>query len=254
MYRLVVPAALVVLAGCGGTPRVLVPSAPDAAVVDGDAGEWTSGLRPVPGESGLSLGLRRTPDALVVALIAGDDWQARRIASGGLTLWLDPAGGSARSVGLRFPVGSDAEMNAAGGQPDAAALQAGFSSDRLATVRGTAVQSAAVGGVPGVETAATWTTRGLVAEVRLPLRGPNAVAFAGEAIGTSVGLGIELAEVSRTGSSAPPPPSMVGRSGDGRLDGYGADRRAEGRETGAPQETTAAASRRTKTTWLSVAL
>ena len=106
----------------------------------------------------------------------------------------------------------------------------------------------------GVETAATWTPRGLVAEVRLPLRGPNAVAFAGEATGASVGLGIELAEVSRSGASAPPPPSMTGRSGDGRLDGYGADRRADGRETGAPQETAPTTSRGTKTTWLSVAL
>ncbi len=253
MPRVAVCTALLVLAGCGGA-LPLVPSAPEAAVVDGDAGEWTSGLRPVPGESGLSLGLRRTPDALVVALIAGDEWQARRIAAGGLTLWLDPAGGTARRVGLRFPVGSDAEVDAAGGRPDDAALQAGFSTDRLATVRGTAVQSAAVGGVPGVETAASWTARGLVAEVRLPLRGPAAAAFAGEAAGASVGLGIELAEVSRSGTSAPPPPSMTGRSASGRLDGYGADRRAEGRDTAAPQESAPTATRRTRTTWLGVAL
>ena len=244
-------AALLVLAGCGAA-LPLVPSAPDAAVVDGDAGEWTSGLRPVPGEAGLSHGLRRTPDALVVAVIAGDDWQAQRIASGGLTLWLDPAGGTARRVGLRFPLGSDTDV--ASGQADDAALQAGFSADRLATVRGSDVRPAAVGGVPGVETAAAWTPRGLVAEVRLPLRGPNAAAFAGEATGASVGLGVELAEVSRGGASAPPPPSMTGRSADGRLDGYGADRRASGNETGAPQETAPTTTRRTRTTWLGVAL
>ncbi|HEX9952871.1 MAG TPA: hypothetical protein VGB53_13945 [Rubricoccaceae bacterium] len=257
MSRAVFYAALLVLAGCRSAAPLVVPSAAVPVVVDGDASEWTSGLRPVPGETGLSLGLRNTPDALVVAVIAGDEWQARRIADGGLTLWLDPAVGSARRVGLRFPVGAGIAPEASADvRPDDGSLRAAFAaaSERLATVRGEDVRAVAFGGVPGVETAASWTTRGLVVEVRLPLRGPNAVAFAGEAAGATVGLGVELAQVVRGGASAPPPASMTGRSPDGRVDGYGADRRATGRETAAPQETTAARARGTKTTWVVVSL
>lgn len=243
------------LAGCGGAPLLTVPSAATPATVDGDAAEWTTGLRPVPGESGLSLGLRHTPDALVVVLIAGDDWQARRLASGGLTLWLDPAGGTARRVGLRFPLGVERPQEAAqDARPDDGSLRAAFSAERLATVRGGDVRPVAPGGVPGVETAAAWTAQGLVVEVRLPLRGPDATAFAGAASGSAVGLGIEMAQIVRGGAPTPPPPSLTGRSADGRVDGYGADRRASGRETAAPQETPAARTRGTRTTWVVVAL
>ena len=258
MRRPAVFAALVLLAsGCRSTAPLTVPSAAVPAVVDGDAAEWTAGLRPVPGETGLSLGLRNTPDALVVALIAGDEWQARRIASGGLTLWLDPSGGAARRVGLRFPVGAgDVADPSEDVRPDDGSLRAAFAaaSERLATVRGEDVRAVAFGGVPGVETASSWTLRGLVVEVRLPLRGPNAAAFAGEAAGATVGVGVELAQIVRGGASTPPPPSMTGRSPDGRVDGYGADRRATGRETAAAQETPAPRARGTETTWVVVAL
>ncbi len=259
MSRPAVFAALLVLAGCGSTPLPLVASAPAPAVVDGDVSEWTTGLRPVPGESGLSLGVRNTPDALVVALVAGDEWQARRIATGGLTLWLDPAGGSARSVGLRFPVGSGTPEEPAADLRDAprvdeGPLRAAFeaSSGQVATVRGGVTTAAAQGGIAGVETAATWTVRGLTVEARLPLRGPAAVAFAGESTGARVGLGLELVQASRRPSSAPPP-SLVGRTTDGRVDGYGADRR-QARDTAAPQETMSRPTSGTKTVWLDVTL
>ena len=262
MTRLAGFSALLVLAGCGSAARPLIESAVAPVVIDGDASEWTSGLRPVPGESGLSIGVRNTLDTVVIALVAGDEWQARRVAAGGLTLWLDPDGGTARRVGLRFPVGSGAVEEPSADLRDApvvdeGALREAFvaQATRLATVRAGVTTPAARYGVGGVETAATWTARGLVVEVRLPLRGPDAAAYAGEApLGVSrVGLGLELAQASRRPSSAPPP-SLVGRTSDGRVDGYGADRR-QSRDTAAPQETTArAATVATKTIWLDVAL
>ncbi|HEX8298269.1 MAG TPA: hypothetical protein VF594_03840 [Rubricoccaceae bacterium] len=257
MSRAVFCALLFLVAGCRGTAPLVVPSAAVPAAIDGDASEWTTGLRPVPGETGLSLGLRNTPDALVVAIIAGDEWQARRIATGGLTLWLDPAGGIERRAGLRFPVGAGEVADVAEDvRPDNGSLRAAFGtvSERLATVRGDDVRPVAFGGVPGVETAAAWTAQGLVVEVRLPLRGTAAAAFAGEATGATVGLGVELAQVARSGAATPPPASMTGRSPDGRVDGYGADRRASGNETAAPQDVRAARASGFRTTWMSVAL
>jgi hypothetical protein len=254
--RLLLTLALLALAGCRSAAPLLTSTAAPV-VVDGDAGEWASGLRPVPGESGLSLGLRNTPDALVVAIVAGDEWQARRVASGGLTLWLDPAGGNARRLGLRFPVGAGApdDVPPPGAPADDGTLRGAFaaSTARLEAVRAGDARPAAVGSIAGVETAAAWTARGLVVEVRLPLRGPAAAAFAGEATGPSVGLGIELAAVQRAGSALPPPASMTGRRPDGRMDGYGADRRDDG-ETAAPQDDVRTRTPRTTTKWIGIAL
>ena len=242
------------LAGCRSAAP-LATSTQAAASVDGDAGEWAGALRPVPGEPGLSLGLRHSADALTVVVVAGSEAQARRIATGGMTLWLDPGGGTARRAGLRFPLGADGAPGSAPGEPpaDDALLRAVFaaSTQRLATVRGADVRESSLGGVPGVATAAAWTVAGLTVEARLPLRGPAAVAFAGEASAERVGLGIELAETPRAGASAAP--SLTGRGADGRLDAYGADRR--GGETAAPQDAAAAsAAAGTRTTWLGVAL
>ncbi len=244
------------LAGCRSAAPLLA-SVPAAATVDGAAEEWANGLRPVPGEAGLSLGLRNTPDALTVVLIAGDEWQARRLAAGGLTLWLDPAGGTARRVGLRFPIGTagDAPVDLPDGtRADSGPLREAFeaSTARLETVRDGDARPAAIGSLAGVETAAAWTPRGLVVEIRLPLRGPAAAAFAGEAAVGTVGLGIEMAEIQRR-SSGPPPPSLTGRSADGRIDDYGADRQS-GRETAAPQDQTRRRTAGTTTTWVGVAL
>ena len=247
--RLLVLALPIFLAGCRSAAPLVVSTAAPAAV-DGDAGEWAGGLRPVPGEPGLSLGVRHSADALTVVVVAGSETQARRVASGGMTLWLDPAGGTARRTGLRFPVGADAPETA--GTGDDGPLRAAFAAStlRLATVRGSDVRPASAGGVPGVETAAAWTVAGLVVEARLPLRGPAAAAFAGEAAGDRVGLGLDLAEPARTG--VPAAPSLTGRGTDGRLDDYGADRRE--RETAAPQESAATRAPGTRTTWLGVAL
>ena len=257
LLRLAVLAVLpLALAGCRSAVPLLA-SAPAVVTVDGGAEEWATGVRPVPGQAGLSLGLRNTPDALVVLVVAGDEWQAQRLAAGGLTLWLDPAGGSTRRAGLRFPVGTAGDdlgdLPPDATRPDSGPLRDAFEANttRLETVRDGDARPAAVGSIAGVETAATWTPRGLVVEVRLPLRGPAAAAFAGEATGTTVGLGIEMAEIQRRSSA--PPPSLTGRSADGRIDGYGADRQS-GRETAAPQDPARRQTAGTTTTWIGVAL
>ena len=101
-FALLVAAATV--SACGSSPLLYTasPATPDTAV-DGQATEWPSALRPVPDESGLSVGFRHDGADLVVAVIAGDDRQARRIAVGGLRVWVDPMGGTDRALGIRYP-------------------------------------------------------------------------------------------------------------------------------------------------------
>ena len=242
--------SLLALGGCRSAAP-LVASATTPVTVDGDAAEWSGGIRPVPGEPGLSLGVRNTEASLVVVVVAGSERQARRLATGGLVLWLDPAGGTARRAGIRFPVGLGGAVAPDDASRDAA-LREAFrgGGGRLETVRTREARPSASGGVPGVETAAAWTSAGLVVEVRLPLRGPDAAALAGERTGAAVGLGLELAEAPRD-PNAPAAPSLTGRSRDGRVD-YGADQ--SGRETAAPQDDPAAQTARTTTRWIGIAL
>jgi len=186
--------------------------------VDGDAREWEGALRPVPEEAGLSLGLRNDADALYLVVVAGDDWQARRVASRGLTVWINESGTKDKTYGLSFPVGlgSDGERGGArpGTQPGVyqpggrvgepldpsgrdQQLRDGFlrSLDRIEITRNGDRESVAVGGAEGIQTAATWTDAGLTVEMRVPFReGAYAV---GAASGATLGLGVELAEVQR---------------------------------------------------------
>lgn len=196
------PVCLLLLAlavgGCGGSAPLYAsaPLTPDV-VVDGDAREWPSALRPVPQEAGLSLGLRNADDALVVALIARDDRQARRIALGGVRLWLDPAGGTERVVGVRFPSPPPpdrVDIRRAGGEAGPQILRRRFerSIDRVEVERQDSVRVVGAGDVRGLETAAQWGPNALVVEVRLPLEAGALLEAAPEG---ALGLGVQLLDL-----------------------------------------------------------
>jgi hypothetical protein len=204
-------AALVAASGCGGAPPLYAPSTPTGPVeVDGVAAEWPAALRPVPREAGLSLALQRTDSALVVAVIARSDRQARRIALGGLRLWLDPEGGTDRVVGVRFPTPappSRVDIRRAGGEAGPQILRRRFeqSLDRVEVQRRDSVRAVEPGDVPGLETVAQWGQGGLVVEARLPLA---AGALLDAAPGEALSLGVELLDLPSGRRSRLPPPDL----------------------------------------------
>ena len=198
--------------GCGGAPPLYAstPIPAEAVDVDGDAGEWPSALRPVPREPGLSLGLRRTDDALFVAVIARDERQAQRVVLGGLRLWLDPEGGTERVVGVRFPTPpppSRVDIRRAGGEAGPQILRRRFEAavDRVEVQRRDSARAVEPGSVPGLETAAQWGPRGLVVEARLPLA---AGALLDAAPGADLSLGVELLDLPGRRRSPVPPPDL----------------------------------------------
>lgn len=201
---------LVAAAGCGSAPPAyLTEAATPETVVDGEAAEWPAALRPVPDESGLTLGLRRDGDDLIVAVIASDDRQARRIAIGGLRVWVDPDGGTDRALGIRYPAPPDPDVRSVmrsgprrGGAIDDAdptRLRRRFESglDQVEVTRGVLTQRASADGAfGGLVAESTWGPRGLVVEMRIPL-GP-APGLLETAAGDVVGLGIELLDAQGT--------------------------------------------------------
>lgn len=219
--RFLLPAVMLLAACSSPLPIVLSGSAPNPMAVDGDAREWEGALRPVPEEAGLSLGIRNDAESLYLVVVAGDNWQARRVASRGLTVWINGEGTKDKAFGLSFPVGlgSDGERGGeragtqadvyqpggrVGGRLDPSGrdqrLREDFlrSLDRIEITRNGERESVAVGGAEGIRAAATWTDSGLTVELQIPLHeGAYAV---GSASGPTLGLGVELAEVrQRTG-------------------------------------------------------
>ncbi len=199
--------ALVAVAGCASAPPLyLSEAATPETVVDGRADEWPAALRPVPEESGLSIGLRRDADALYVALIAGDDRQARRIALGGLRVWVDPAGGTEQALGLRYPAPEAPGVREVlrngprrGGpeEEDPQRLRRRFEAglDAIAVTRGVVTQHVARdGSFGGLRAAAMWGDH-LVTEIRIPLAAVPGLLEAGA--GDAIGLGVELLDSSQ---------------------------------------------------------
>lgn len=194
------------VAACG-TPAPLYQMEAAPAEVDGDAGEWPAALRPVPEEAGLSIGLREDGGDLVLVVIAGDDRQARRIALGGLTVWLDPMGGTDRTLGVRYPAPEAPDFEAIArnaprrGGPSASdpqQLRRRFETglESVEVISGVVTQRATPdGGFAGLHAAATWGARGLVVEMRIPLEA--APGLLRTSAGEAVGIGVELLDASR---------------------------------------------------------
>ncbi len=228
--RPLVAAALLALLGGCGTEAPLYTSAPGASetTVDGDARDWPAALRPVPREAGLSLGLRNTADALYVVVVASDERQARRVALGGLRLWLDPTGGTERVLGLRFPSPpppdpSDVRRErgrARNGGVDEQQLRRRFDESvqhvEITRKGQVLVQSVPRGSVEGLETEARWTRAGLVVEARIPLDAASGL-LATNASGR-VGLGVELIDLAGFMPVGPRGrgPARGGEDGEGR--------------------------------------
>lgn len=204
MRALVLFTAALAVSACGSSALPYAAElAPPGTVVDGEATEWPAALRPVPSESGLSVGLRHDGEDLVVVLVAGDDRQARRIALGGVRVWVDPAGGTDQTLGIRYPAPDAPDARSvvrngprAGGPmaaDDPQRLRRRFESglDQMEVTRGILTQRAASdGSFGGVVAAATWTERGMVVEMRIPLT--TAPGLLEQAADDVVGLGVEL--------------------------------------------------------------
>lgn len=96
-------AALLVPAGCGG--RVYVVSSlgpPHTVVVDGETDDWNGALSYVE-KSHLFVGFINNRDNLYICLTREEvEGRAAGAPMSGLTVWLDPAGGEKKTLGIRL--------------------------------------------------------------------------------------------------------------------------------------------------------
>ena len=73
-------------------------------VVNGSEDEWVDVLKPVE-EQDFVIGLLNDDEYLYVSLVTSSAQLRNQIMALGLTVWIDPAGGKAKTTGIRFPMG-----------------------------------------------------------------------------------------------------------------------------------------------------
>ena len=94
----------VALVGCKSA-MTLTSSAVDQEInIDGSEVEWVNMLQPIA-EENLAIGISNDDENLYVSLVTADMRVRSKIMALGMTLWLDPSGGTGKSLGIRFPLG-----------------------------------------------------------------------------------------------------------------------------------------------------
>jgi hypothetical protein len=96
-------AAVVLFAGCGSTS--LTSTYHDKPfTIDGDPKDWVGSPLYVD-KSGINVAISHDADYLYVMVSTTDRTKQSQIRRGGFTVWFDPTGGSAKTFGIRYPMG-----------------------------------------------------------------------------------------------------------------------------------------------------
>ena len=96
-------AAWIGIGGCGG-PKVESRWLDRKVSIDGGAGEWEGALYDLDGTR-LLVGVMNDGTDLYLCLGTEDRGLRRQVLLQGLTLWIDPDGGTKKAFGIHFPLG-----------------------------------------------------------------------------------------------------------------------------------------------------
>lgn len=95
---------LITIGGCKSVVTLSSSPADQEIVIDGSEAEWINMLQPVT-EENLALGIVNDDENLYISLVTADLQVRSKIMALGMTLWLDPTGGTDKTMGIRFPLG-----------------------------------------------------------------------------------------------------------------------------------------------------
>ena len=98
-----VAAAMVLFTGCGSTSLTSTYHE-KPYTIDGDPKDWV-GLPLYVDRSGMNVAVSHDADYLYVMVSTTDRTIQSQIRRRGFTVWFDPTGGSARTFGIRYPLG-----------------------------------------------------------------------------------------------------------------------------------------------------
>lgn len=222
---------LLVLAGaaCSATTAYITDSPPATRqiTVDGRSDDWVGALS-VISDGKAEEGFLNDQDVLYVCFATGDESLRRQIADGGLTVWIDPKGGDAKTLGIRYPLAklsrgrptpTQGETPPEGepAQPPAAGESSGGEASVLEILRSgsSAAQKMKISDAKDLEIAASEESGLFVCELKIPLQSsPDRPLALAAAPGAKVGIGVEVPKSERSMGGGRPPGGMGGRGGE----------------------------------------
>ena len=214
--------------GCGSSATMTSVQPAARPAIDGKLDDWAGNLQKVE-KKDFSLGIQNDGEFLYVALVSSEQAVTNEILRGGLTLWLDPAGGKEKVFGIRFPRG----LMAGGGQAMRARRGRGLTDRGVEELfesstgelqlmhngeEGAILPST---GVPGIQASADLWMGTLSYELQIPLARTDEFQQAVDAApGQVVGIGLETPQIDLN--------TLADRGGAGGARGGGGGRGAIG--------------------------
>lgn len=216
------------LAGCSSFTTYKTESLPlvKEVAIDGKTDDWLGALSIIEGGS-VSVGFRNDRENLYVCLMVEEESLQAQIMRQGLTLWLDPRGGTSKVLGIRYPLGlprgetpeeprGEPEKPPSEGYPEEAM-------SRLEIIRSPkeTPQRMEIAEVRGIEVIAVPSRGLLVYELKIPLvQTESRLIAVGAQPGQTIGIGFETPKPERGQMPGPQSGGMPG-GGGGRPGGGG---------------------------------
>jgi hypothetical protein len=216
------PAWLLVLglAGCSSYTTYTTKSLPaeQEIKIDGKTEDWLGALSIIE-DGSVSVGFRNDRENLYICLMVEEEFLQAQIMGQGLTLWLDPRGGTAKALGIRYPLGMPrGERPEEPGEEPGPPASEGIPEEAMSELEIIRSQKAApqrmeIEEAHGIEIIAVPTRGLLVYELKIPLLKTESQLIAvGAQPGQTVGIGFETPKLDR---SQMPGPRAGGRPGGG---------------------------------------
>jgi hypothetical protein len=181
-----------------------VPESP--IVIDAKTDDWRGALYVLEDEKAF-VGVTNDQTYLYICLVAGEGGSSGEIMKNGLTVWLDPSGGTRRTLGIKYPMGvaGEPENKPPGGRrPGEAERKPGPGpvmpvNDGIEIVRGTSsigeLTTIEAANKMGLEVRVGASGGSFVYELKIPLVSTGAQSLAvGAAPGTKIGIGFQTGE------------------------------------------------------------
>ena len=217
----------VLVSGCGSTTELSSSWNDNKVVIDGNAGEWTSGLTNLK-DTKVFVGVQNDQDYVYVCLTSTDPQFRRQLMGAGLSVWFESEDG--KRMGVLYPIG----MMRPEGQPASGEEQEGDPGDREHMFQ-QALQDLEVLGpgkddrnlfstvqVPGIVVKVGGSQTAVAYELRFPLKKSSEHPYAlGALPGSTVKIDIQTGKFGSGGRQG-------GEGGEGMRGGGGGRRRGGG--------------------------
>ncbi|HUI29249.1 MAG TPA: hypothetical protein VLX91_03450 [Candidatus Acidoferrales bacterium] len=192
--------AAFILGGCTSTLLVKSSWNNNQTVIDGKDNDWEDTMFYIP-DAQLTAGVRNDSSNMYIILKATNRPQVFQIMGLGLTVWLDPSGGTGEKFGIHFPLGRAARgesmQRSDNNSPDESQNQNPSFEDLSANeleilgVNENGPVRLSIADAKGIELQINRSTGGLIYELKVPLHKSPDHPYALNANGQNVGIGFE---------------------------------------------------------------